>query len=199
MISLINKTNLLGVKSIKGYPSSPLPNDNLLINYNNIITINSEENIDILGNPLYLYSSDYLDLKSGNILRIESINSSITLNSALNTNINATTSITLNSQTNTNINSDSDINLSAVSNINIGTEDGYLILGGNTYIHLVAPYTMCSTLRMEGLTTTQILDLPAFLGDQVFNSTIGQMFFYQKSPISGLVPGWYNSTGNIKL
>lgn len=55
-------------------------------------------------------------------------------------------------------------------------------------------------IKINGFTTAQILAFvsPA-VGTMVFNNTLNQMFWYQVSPITGLVLGWYNSTGNIKL
>lgn len=49
------------------------------------------------------------------------------------------------------------------------------------------------------LTTIEILALTPSVGMQIFCSTIQQMVFYQVSPITGTVLGWYNSTGTIKL
>jgi len=54
-------------------------------------------------------------------------------------------------------------------------------------------------LKLQELTTVEILALSALNGMVVFCSTINQVVFYQVSPITGLVLGWYNSTGTIKL
>jgi hypothetical protein len=53
--------------------------------------------------------------------------------------------------------------------------------------------------KFLGLSTALILALTPQNGMQVFCTTINQMVFYQVSPITGLVLGWYNSTGSIKL
>jgi hypothetical protein len=50
-----------------------------------------------------------------------------------------------------------------------------------------------------GYTTAEILAFTVDAGTQAFCSTINQFVFYQVSPITGLVLGWYNSTGSIKL
>lgn len=47
--------------------------------------------------------------------------------------------------------------------------------------------------------TSTILALTPVIGMQIFCSDINQMVFYQVSPITGLVLGWYNSTGTILL
>lgn len=54
-------------------------------------------------------------------------------------------------------------------------------------------------LQISPKTTANILAITAVEGMQVYNSDEQQMFFYQVSPITGTVLGWYNSTGTILL
>lgn len=56
-----------------------------------------------------------------------------------------------------------------------------------------------SLLQISPQTTANILLITAVEGMQVYNSDEQQMFFYQVSPITGTVLGWYNSTGTILL
>jgi hypothetical protein len=82
------------------------------------------------------------------------------------------------------------INLETASNINIQCS-GNLDLNGNT-VNL-------GLVKINSLTTANILAITAVEGMMVYNSTEQQMFFYQVSPITGTVLGWYNSTGTILL
>jgi len=76
---------------------------------------------------------------------------------------------------------------------------GTLLLNAADYVRIVAPYIYMPPLKNTELNTTQILALPTFYGMQVFNTTINQMVYFQNSPITGLIAGWYNATGTIKL
>lgn len=82
------------------------------------------------------------------------------------------------------------INIEAASGINIQA---------STTITISAPIVNLSLIKSVGSTTTGILSITPLVGMQIFNTTLNQMFWYQVSPITGLVLGWYNSTGNIKL
>lgn len=184
MIKTENNVNLVGIKTIKSNPSALQGQGSLDINYSSTIMVYATENLVLHGDPVSVIADSDLFLTGFNNTNISTTNGPVNIDSQ-NGSINLTAG--------------SDIILNGDNNVAIGTGNGNLVLGGNTYIQLVAPYTLCSVLRNQSLTTTEILALPAVLGTQVFNSTIGQMFFYQKSPISGLVNGWYNCTGNIKL
>lgn len=54
-------------------------------------------------------------------------------------------------------------------------------------------------IKVGSSTTANILAITPEEGMQVYNSDEQQMFFYQVSPITGTVLGWYNSTGTILL
>lgn len=61
------------------------------------------------------------------------------------------------------------------------------------------PIIFNNAIVIGSLTTAEILSLTPQEGCQIYNITLQQMFFYQVSPITGTVLGWYNSTGTIKL
>jgi hypothetical protein len=57
-----------------------------------------------------------------------------------------------------------------------------------------------NAIVLPSKTTVEIINsISAIVGTCIFCSTINQLVFYQVSPITGTVLGWYNSTGSIKL
>jgi hypothetical protein len=87
------------------------------------------------------------------------------------------------------------------SNANMSLSGNDTTITGNTTLSLNSnnAIEINNVIKNAGLSTTAILALTPSVGMQCFCNTINQMVFYQVSPITGLVLGWYNSTGNIKL
>ena len=88
------------------------------------------------------------------------------------------------------INNDEEININSTSAVSFNADGG---LNFNN-ISLFNQY-----IFFTGYTTAEILAFTVDAGTQAFCSTINQFVFYQVSTITGLVLGWYNSTGSIKL
>jgi len=96
--------------------------------------------------------------------------------------------------------SDENINFQSGQNIVFNSADTLVLQSVNTIINSSFPIAINQPIIINGFTTTEILAFsPAVVGSMVFCITINQMVFYQVSPITGTVLGWYNSTGTIKL
>jgi hypothetical protein len=113
---------------------------------------------------------------------------------------------TLPTLSNLQIYADSNLSLTAQSNFEIFANGNFAIesqvidIGGDVSCTFSSQNLIfTSPLKAPILTTAQILGQPSINGSIAFCSTINQMVFYQVSPITGLVLGWYNSTGSIKL
>lgn len=99
-------------------------------------------------------------------------------------------------------------NLEIIGNDTIQITSNLINFSSSGDIGIVTPNTLeidAPNINLNGIskyfyyTTAEILLITPVVGMQVFCSTINQMVFYQVSPITGLVLGWYNSTGTIKL
>lgn len=85
-------------------------------------------------------------------------------------------------------------------NYTIIVNDTLNISATNFVLNSNFPIFINNATIIKGFTTTEILNFsPPYEGTMVYCTTIQQMVFYQVSPITGTVLGWYNSTGTIKL
>jgi hypothetical protein len=132
-----------------------------------------------------------------------------------NINLTSTQTMNLNTDTELNLNSSGDTVIQGLNTFIQGTDSisvnsplGIFVavannvsFQGTTGVSFQAPSILFNgNIYFQGQTTAAILAIVSpYLGTIVFNSTLNQLFYYQVSPITGLVLGWYNSTGNIKL
>jgi DUF4097 and DUF4098 domain-containing protein YvlB len=126
----------------------------------------------------------------------------------------------INSDTNIEVNTNSSLTLNCTSgNIYFNGFDQFLVYNASATVDFdVLLYAIqttifqlnCPLINLNGTvaahllqilprTTANILSIDAVEGMQVYNIDEQQMFFYQISPITFTVLGWYNSTGTIQL
>ena len=162
---------------------------------NGIEQINSSNGLDFNVNAAYNVFSSYMELHSNSNILLSANSaflqiSPLSMLSAEDINLNAVNTLNLNA-----VNS----NISA-ENININAVDTLNIQSVNMSIAASFPIAINQPITLSGFTTAQILAItPAIEGMQVYCTDIQQMVYYQVSPITGTILGWYNSTGTIKL
>jgi len=160
------------------------------ISSENDITLSPQANLTLAGNPITLNSPTTIDLTTSETI-----------------NLNTVTELNLNSSGDTSLQGE---NTYIVGNTVVSINAGLGTFGAVansvsiqsiTTLNLIAPLILFSgEIYFQGKTTAQILAIASpQLGSINFNTTLNQLFYYQVSPITGLVLGWYNSTGNIKL
>ena len=152
---------------------------------NDIVTINSP-------------AAGSLELSSPNIIKFNA--AEIDINSIGVTEIGGDVNITLQNTSEINlitavvgIDCSNNLNILALNKIDIGA-DNELNLFSNFTININ------NAIKIGGSDTASILAIPTpVVGTMIYNTTLDGFFYYQKSPITGLVLGWYNATGTIKL
>ena len=151
---------------------------------NDIVTINSPA---ALG----------LELSSPNIIKFDSYE--IDINGSV-TEIGGDTYIALENTSEIQLNT-ADMGINCSNNLGIQSLNKIDITGENE-LNLFSTFTINinNAIKIGGSDTASILAIPTpIVGTMIYNTTLDGFFYYQKSPITCLVLGWYNATGTIKL